>query len=136
VPPDRYQGRRPGEDRVHHPVWHLLLHDNVIRVEERWRYLPASYQEVFQKQLNKNVEAYVGDVVVKIRNSVTLIADLEETFASLWEYQWKLNTNKCVFGVPSGKLLGFIINHRGIEANPEKISAITKMKAPTYIKDM
>jgi hypothetical protein len=52
------------------------------------------------------------------------------------EYQWKLNPNKCIFGVPSCKLLGFIINHRGIEANPEKISAITKMKAPTYIKDV
>jgi hypothetical protein len=51
-------------------------------------------------------------------------------------YQWKLNPNKCVFGVPSGKLLGFIISHRGIEANPEKISAITKMKAPTCIKDV
>jgi hypothetical protein len=38
--------------------------------------------------------------------------------------------------VPSGKLLGFIISHRGIEANPEKISAITKMKAPTCIKDV
>jgi hypothetical protein len=89
-----------------------------------------------KRQLNKNVEAYVDDVVVKTRNSDTLIADLEETFASPWEYRWKLNPNKCVFGVPSGKLLGFIISHRGIEANPEKISAITKMKAPTSIKDV
>jgi hypothetical protein len=78
----------------------------------------------------------VDDVVVKTRNSNTLIADLEETFASLQEYRWKLNSNKCVFGVPSGKLLGFIINHRGIEANPEKISAITSMNAPTCIKDV
>jgi hypothetical protein len=78
----------------------------------------------------------VDDVVVKTRNSDTLIADVEETFASLQEYQWKLNRNKCVFGVPSGKLLGFIISHHGIEANPEKISAITKMKAPTCIKDV
>jgi hypothetical protein len=77
----------------------------------------------------------VDDVVVKTQNSDTLIADLEETFASLREYQWKLNPNKCVFGVHSGKLLGFIISHRGIEANP-KISAITKMKAPTCIIDM
>jgi dsDNA-binding SOS-regulon protein len=93
-------------------------------------------QKCFKKQLNKNIKAYVDDVVVKTRNSDTLIADLEETFASLREYQWKLNPNKCVFGVPSGKLLGFIISHRGIEANPEKISAITKMKAPTCIKDV
>jgi hypothetical protein len=100
----------------------------------------ATYQRAiqayFKRQLNKNVEAYVDDVVVKTRNFGTLIANLEETFASLREYQWKLNPNKCVFGVPSGKLLGFIISHRGIEANPEKISAITKMKAPTCIKDV
>jgi hypothetical protein len=93
-------------------------------------------QTCFKRQLNKNVEAYVDDVVIKTRNSNTLIADLEETFASLREYRWKLNPNKCVFGVPSGKLLGFIISHRGIEANPEKISSITKMKAPTSIKDV
>jgi ribonuclease HI len=100
----------------------------------------ATYQRAiqacFKRQLNKNVEAYVDDVVVKTRNSSMLIDDLEETFASLREYRWKLNPNKCVFDVPSGKLLGFIISHRGIEANPEKISAITSMKAPTCIKDM
>jgi hypothetical protein len=100
----------------------------------------ATYQRAiqacFKRQLNKNVEAYVDDMVVKTRNSDTLIADLEETFASLREYRWKLNPNKCVFSVPSEKLLGFIISHRGIEANPEKISAITKMKAPTCIKDV
>jgi hypothetical protein len=50
--------------------------------------------------------------------------------------RWKLNPDKCVFGVPLGKLLGFIISHRGIEANPEKISSITSMKAPTCIKDV
>jgi hypothetical protein len=112
-------------------------------------YMPMSYglknasatyqqaiQKCFKKQLNKNVEAYVDDVVVKTRNSDTLIVDLKETFASLREYQWKLNPNKCFFGVPSGKLLGFIISHHNIEANPKKISAITKMKAPTYIKDV
>jgi hypothetical protein len=93
-------------------------------------------QACFKRQLNKIVEAYVDDVVVKTKNSDTLIVDLEETFASLREYRWKLNPNKCVFGVPSGKLLGFVISHRDIEANPEKISAITSMKAPTCIKDV
>jgi hypothetical protein len=100
----------------------------------------ATYQRAiqacFKKQLNKNDEAYVDDVVVTTRNSDTLIADLEETFASLREYQWKLNPNKCVFAVASGILPDFIISHRGIEANPEKISAITNMRAPTCIKDV
>jgi hypothetical protein len=44
-------------------------------------------------------------------------------FNSLRRYRWKLNPEKCVFGVPAGKLLGFIVSHRGIEANPEKIEA-------------
>jgi hypothetical protein len=100
----------------------------------------ATYQRAiqacFKRNLNKNVEAYMYDVVVKTRNSSTLNTDLDETFASLREYRWKLNPNMCVFGVPSGKLLGFIISHRGIEANPEKISAITSMKALTCIKDV
>jgi hypothetical protein len=100
----------------------------------------ATYQRAilacFKRQLNKNIEAYVDDEVIKTRNSEMLTADLEETFASLREYRWKLNANKCVFGVPSGKLLGFIISHRSIEANPEKISAITNMRAPTCIKDV
>jgi hypothetical protein len=43
-------------------------------------------QACFKRQLNRNVEAYVDDVVVKTRNSSTLIDDLEETFASLREY--------------------------------------------------
>jgi hypothetical protein len=100
----------------------------------------ATYQRAiqacFKKQLNNNVEAYMDDVVIKTRNSDTFITDLEETFASPREYQWKLNPNKCVFSVPSGKLLGFIISHRSIEANPEKISAITNMKTSTCIKDV
>jgi hypothetical protein len=100
----------------------------------------ATYQRAiqacFKRQLNKNVEAYVDDMVIKTKNSGTLIADLEETFASLREYRCKLNPNKCVFGIPSGKLLGFIISHHSIEANPENISAITNMKAPIRIKDV
>jgi hypothetical protein len=71
----------------------------------------------------------VDDVVVKTRNFDTLIANLEETFASLREYQWKLNPNKCVFRVPLGKLLGFIISYRGIEANPEMICAVVGVVA-------
>ena len=57
-------------------------------------------------------------------------------FKALKEYRWKLNPTKCIFGVPSGILLGHIISARGIKANPEKVSAITKMKCPTYVKDV
>jgi hypothetical protein len=78
----------------------------------------------------------VDDVVIKTRNSDDLIVDLEETFNSLRRFRWKLNPTKCIFGVPSGKLLGFIVSNRGIEANPVKITAITDMEAPATIKDV
>jgi hypothetical protein len=82
------------------------------------------------------MEACVDDVVVKTRDYDSFIPDLEETFNSLRSFRWKLIPTKCVFGVPSGKLLGFIVSHRGIEANPEKINAIMDMEAPTSIKDV
>jgi hypothetical protein len=78
----------------------------------------------------------VDDIIIKTRTSSDLIADLEETFSSLRRFRWKLNPTKCVFGVPSGKLLGFIISNRGIEANPVKITAISDMEAPATIKDV
>ena len=63
------------------------------------------------RQLGRNAEAYVDDIVVKSREAKTLIQDLEETFASLNEVDLRLNPEKCVFGVPSGKLLGFLVSH-------------------------
>ena len=47
-----------------------------------------------------------------------------------------LNPAKCVFGVPAGKLLGFLVSNRGIEANPEKIKAITSLAKPKCINDV
>jgi hypothetical protein len=78
----------------------------------------------------------VDDVVIKTRVHDEFIPDLEETFNGLCKFWWKLNPTKCIFGVPQGKLLGFIVSHRGIEANPEKITAITDMDAPQTIKDV
>jgi hypothetical protein len=69
----------------------------------------------------------VDDIVVKSKKVDQLMADLEKTFDKLWENGIKLNPEKCVFGVPRGMLLGFIISERGIEANLEKIMAITQM---------
>jgi hypothetical protein len=100
----------------------------------------ATYQKAIQKclksQIRKNVETYIDDVVVKTIEEDKLIADLTETFANLREFQWKLNPIKCIFGVPSGLLLGFMVGHRGIEANPAKVDAIRKMAKPSNKKDV
>jgi hypothetical protein len=94
----------------------------------------ATYQRAIHTCLadhwGKQVEAYVDDVVIKTENSDNFIEDLQQVFNSLRRYRWKLNPEKCVFGMPAGKLLGFIVSHRGIEANLEKIEAIMRMEPP------
>jgi hypothetical protein len=87
-------------------------------------------------QMGRNAEAYIDDIVVKTRESHTFIEDLEETFANLRKVNIKLNPAKCAFGVPSGKLLGFLVSHRGIEANPDKVKAIEEMCPPRNLKEM
>ena len=69
----------------------------------------------------------MDDIVVKSRKASNLVDDLEIAFKCLREKGIKLNPEKCVFGVPRGMLLGFIVSKHGIEANPEKISAVTNM---------
>ena len=78
----------------------------------------------------------LGDIVVKSRKKETLIDDLKETFDNLRVYKMMLNLDKCVFGGPTGKLLGFLVSNRGIEANPEKIKAITSLAKPACINDV
>ena len=80
------------------------------------------------------VEAYFDDIVVKSKRADHLIIDLEQTFAKLQANGIKLNPEKCVFRVSRGMLLGFIVSERGIEANLEKISAITRMGLIQNIK--
>jgi hypothetical protein len=65
-----------------------------------------------------------------------LIADLQETFNNLRKYNMMLNPTKCVFGVPAGQLLGFIVSHCGIEVIPEKIKAILDISQPNDLKDV
>ena len=74
----------------------------------------ATYQCMIQtcleKQIDETVEAYVDDVVIKTRQVESLIDDLRLTFDNLRTYDIKLNPEKCVFGVPAGTLLGFIVS--------------------------
>nr|XP_020197175.1 uncharacterized protein LOC109782956 [Aegilops tauschii subsp. strangulata] len=66
----------------------------------------------------------------------TLLEDLKETFHNLRRFQIKLNPEKCIFGVPAGQLLGFLVSERGIECNPVKIKAIERMHRPTRLRDV
>ncbi|XP_022870705.1 uncharacterized protein LOC111389949 [Olea europaea var. sylvestris] len=100
----------------------------------------ATYQrlinKVFVDLIGKNIEAYVDDMVVKSKKVEEHISYLEEVFATLRKYKMKFNPEKCVFGIVSGKFLGFMITHRGIEANPDKIQALAVMESPRTKKEI
>jgi hypothetical protein len=84
-------------------------------------------QHVFGDHIGRTVEAYVDDIVVKTRKADDLVNDLSIAFGCLQANGVKLNPEKCVFGVPWGMLLGYIVSQRGIEANPEKVVALERM---------
>ena len=91
---------------------------------------------MFRPQIGRNVEVYVDDMLVKSLDKGKHLDDLQETFDTLRQYNMKLNPSKCAFGVPSGKFLGFMVSHREIEANPDKIQAILDMKPAQSIKEV
>ena len=100
----------------------------------------ATYQRLvnhmFRPQIGRNVEVYVDDMLVKSLDEGKHLDDLQETFNTLRRYIMKLNPSKCAFEVASGKFLGFMVSHRRIEANPEKIKAILDMKPSQNIKEV
>ena len=92
--------------------------------------------KMFSKQIGRNMEVYVDNMLVKSKEEPAHLDDLKETFATLRQYQMKLNPSKCVFGVALGKFLGFMVSQRGIEANLEKVRAILDMASPKTIKEV
>ena len=81
----------------------------------------------FHDMIHKEIEVYVDDVIIKSRESSDHLTHLKKFFERLHRYNLKLNPAKCAFGVPTGKLLGFIVSRRGIELDPSKIKAIKEL---------
>ncbi|KAL5578385.1 hypothetical protein UlMin_020084 [Ulmus minor] len=92
--------------------------------------------KMFKQQIGRTMEVYVDDMLVKSLKADEHINNLRESFEVLREYKMKLNPAKCAFGVTSGKFLGFMVNHRGIEANPAKIQALLDMESPRKVKEV
>jgi hypothetical protein len=77
-------------------------------------------QRIFVELIGQLVEAYVDDVVVKSKQTGYLVPDLTTVFEKMRKFQVQLNPEKCVFGLPQGMLLGFVILEHDIEANRKK----------------
>ena len=100
----------------------------------------ATYQRLvnrmFQKQIGTSMEVYIDDMLVKSTTTELHITHMAKAFQILKKYNMKLNPAKCAFGVSVGKFLGFIVNNRGIEANPNKIKVVLDMPPPSKIKEV
>jgi len=100
----------------------------------------ATYQHammvIFHDLIHKIFEDYVDDILLKSLDALDHLSHLEQVFNQLAEYCLMLNPKKCVFGVTSGKLLGFIVLRHGIEIDPKKVKAIMDMAPPRTLKHL
>jgi len=92
--------------------------------------------KILAPMLERNVQAYVDDMVVTLAKKDQHVDDLKELFSTIAKYNLKLNLEKCVFGVEVGKFLGFLLTERGIEASPEKCVAIIGMRSLVNVKEV
>ena len=93
-------------------------------------------QKIFDNVLHKYVECYGDDLVVKTKRREDHLVDLQFVLNRLRKYQLKMNPLKCTFSVTSGKFLGFIVRHRGIEIDQSNIEANQKMPEPKNLREL
>ncbi|GJX75388.1 reverse transcriptase domain-containing protein, partial [Tanacetum coccineum] len=100
----------------------------------------ATYQrlvdKVFHKQIGRNLEVYVDDLVIKSRTEDEIVRDIEETFKTLREINMKLNPKKCTFGIEEGMFLGYKVNSKGSKVCPDKVDAVLSLPSPKCLKDV
>ena len=100
----------------------------------------STYQRMmtrmFESLLGKNIEIYIDDMVVKSKMISEHLGDLQIIFEILRNYKLRLNASKCSFGIGSGKFLGYMVTHRGIEVNSDQIKVINNLRAPRNPKEV
>ena len=98
----------------------------------------ATYQrlvnKMFKEMIGKTTKVYIDDILVKSLKAADNIAHLEKAFGILWKHRMILS--KVIFGVSSGKFLGFLVTKRGIKANPDQIQALLTMRSPRNIHEL
>ncbi|GKC47924.1 reverse transcriptase domain-containing protein [Tanacetum coccineum] len=100
----------------------------------------ATYQRLvdkaFQRQIGRNLEVYVDDMVIKSRTEKKVTRDIEETFRTLREINMKLNPKKCAFGMREGTFLGYKVDVDGLRVCPDKVEAVLNLPSPRCLKDV
>nr|GEX89187.1 hypothetical protein [Tanacetum cinerariifolium] len=100
----------------------------------------ATYQclvdKAFHKQIGRNLEVYVDDIVIKSRMKDETVKDIKETFKTLREINRKLNPKKCTFGVEEGMFLGYKVNAKGLKVCPDKVNVVLRLPSIKCLKDV
>ncbi|GJU68977.1 reverse transcriptase domain-containing protein [Tanacetum coccineum] len=100
----------------------------------------ATYQRlvdrVFQKQIGRNLEVYVDDLVIKSHTEEEIIRDIAETFKTLRRINMKVNLKKCTFGMQEGMFLCYKVNTDGLKVCPDKADAVLSLLSPGCLKDV
>ncbi|GJZ69465.1 reverse transcriptase domain-containing protein [Tanacetum coccineum] len=99
----------------------------------------ATYQRLidkaFEKEIGRNLEVYVDDLVIKSHTEREILRDVEKTFHNLRRINMKLNPKKCMFGAEEGVFLGHVVSMQGIKACTEKAEAVMKLQSPQTLKE-
>ena len=94
----------------------------------------ATYQRamvmLFHDMMHKEIEVYMDDMIAKSQCEDDHVVNLRKLFERLRKFQLKLNPVKCTFGATSRKLLGFVVNKKGIEIDSNKVRAIQDLPHP------
>ena len=100
----------------------------------------STYQQMmtkmFEPPLGKSIEVYLNDMVVKSKVVSQHVGDLTNIFGTMRKHKLHLNASKCLFGVSSGKFLGYMVTHKGIEVNPDQMKAINNLQPPRNPKEV
>ena len=100
----------------------------------------STYQRMmtrmFKPKLSKNIEVYIDDMVVKSKVVSEHVGDLGDIFEILRKHKLCLNASKWSFGVGSGKFLGYMVTHCGIEVDPDQVKTINSLQPPWNPKEV
>ncbi|GJR44908.1 reverse transcriptase domain-containing protein [Tanacetum coccineum] len=100
----------------------------------------STYQRLvdkaFQRQIGRNLEVYVDDLVIKSRTEEEIIRDITETFKTLRQINMKLNPKKCTFGMQEGMFLGYKVSTNGLKACPDKADAVLSLPSEISLQKL
>ncbi|GJZ30527.1 reverse transcriptase domain-containing protein [Tanacetum coccineum] len=92
--------------------------------------------KAFDRQIGRNLEVYVDDLVIKSQSEDEVVRDIIETFCTLRKINMKLNPKKCIFGATEGMFLGHAISRDEIQSCSEKNQAVINMPSPQTSKEV